>query len=135
MYLKELGKEFRKLNGKKMPAEIVLIGGAAILANYGFRESTYDIDAVILASSAMKDALTLPTPKGGGFLVQRPSLADPVLHRLPKRRFPCVPRYRATNAHTHDCALVPCIFYVRKVTWFSLYGSPHNRLYTVINTS
>ena len=57
MYLKELGKEFRKLNGTKMPAEIILIGGAAILANYGFREMTYDIDAVILASSAMKDAI------------------------------------------------------------------------------
>ena len=56
-YLKELGKEFRKLNGKKMPAEIILIGGAAILANYGFRESTYDIDAVIMASSAMKEAI------------------------------------------------------------------------------
>jgi len=56
-YLKELGKEFRKLNGTKMPAEIILIGGAAILANYGFREVTYDIDAIILASAAMKDAI------------------------------------------------------------------------------
>ena len=56
-YLKKLGKEFRKLNGKKMPAEIVLIGGAAILANYGFREATYDIDAIILASSVMKEAI------------------------------------------------------------------------------
>jgi len=56
-YLKELGKEFRKVNGTKMPAEIILIGGAAILANYGFREVTYDIDAVILASSAMKEAI------------------------------------------------------------------------------
>ncbi len=55
-YLKELGKEFRKLNGTKMPAEIILIGGAAILANYGFREVTYDVDAVIIASSAMKEA-------------------------------------------------------------------------------
>jgi hypothetical protein len=55
--LKELGKEFRKLNGTKTPAEIVLIGGAAILANYGFREMTYDIDAIILASSAMKEAI------------------------------------------------------------------------------
>jgi len=36
--LKELGKEFRKLNGTKIPAEIILIGGAAILANYGFRD-------------------------------------------------------------------------------------------------
>ena len=56
-YLRELGKEFRKLNGTKVPAEIVLIGGAAILANYGFREMTYDIDAIILASSAMKEAV------------------------------------------------------------------------------
>jgi len=56
-YLKELGKEFRKLNGAKVPAEIILIGGAAILANYGFRETTYDIDAIILASAAMKDAI------------------------------------------------------------------------------
>ena len=56
-YLKELGKEFRKLNGTKTPAEIILIGGASILANYGFREVTYDIDAIILASSTMKDAI------------------------------------------------------------------------------
>lgn len=32
-YLKELGKEYRRLNGKSMPAEIILIGGAAIIAN------------------------------------------------------------------------------------------------------
>jgi hypothetical protein len=56
-YLKELGKEFRKLNGTQMSAEIILIGGASILANYGFREMTYDIDAVIVASSAMKEAV------------------------------------------------------------------------------
>jgi len=56
-YLKELEKEFRKRNGKKMPAEIILIGGAAILVNYGFREKTYDIDAIIMASSAMKESI------------------------------------------------------------------------------
>lgn len=39
------------------PAEIVLVGDAAILVNYGFREMTYDIDAVITASSAMKGAV------------------------------------------------------------------------------
>lgn len=55
-YLKELAKEYRKLGGKNVPAEITLVGGAAILANYGFREKTYDIDAIIHASSAMKDA-------------------------------------------------------------------------------
>jgi len=56
-YLKALAKEFRRLNGTKTPAEIILIGGAAILANYGFRELTYDIDAIIIASSAMKEAI------------------------------------------------------------------------------
>ena len=55
--LSRLAKEFRKLNGTKVPAEIVLIGGAAVLANYGFRDTTYDIDAIIRASSYMKDAI------------------------------------------------------------------------------
>jgi hypothetical protein len=31
-YLKALAKEFRRLNGSKMPAEIILIDGAAVLA-------------------------------------------------------------------------------------------------------
>ncbi len=57
-YLKELAKEYRKLN-KKMPAEIILIGGASVLINYGFREKRYDIDAIIEASSAMKDAINI----------------------------------------------------------------------------
>lgn len=57
IYLKALAKEYKKLSGKGMPAEIILIGGAAILANYNFRESTYDMDALIDASSAMSDAI------------------------------------------------------------------------------
>lgn len=67
-YLKELAKEYRKRNSKSMPAEIILIGGASILANYGFRDVTYDIDAIISAGYAMKesinaisDKLNLPT--------------------------------------------------------------------------
>ena len=64
-YLKELGKEFRKLSGKNMPAEIILIGGAAILANYGFRDMTADVDAVIHASSAMKEAINHVGDKNG----------------------------------------------------------------------
>lgn len=54
--LKELAKEFRRQNGTVVPAEIILIGGAAILAKYGFREMTTDVDAIIHASSSMKDA-------------------------------------------------------------------------------
>jgi hypothetical protein len=56
-YLKELAKEFRKKNGTRMPAEIILIGGASILINYGFREMTYDMDAIIKSSGAMKEAI------------------------------------------------------------------------------
>ena len=54
--LKETAKEYRKLVGKSMPAELILIGGAAILANYGFRNMTTDVDAIIQAASSMKDA-------------------------------------------------------------------------------
>ena len=56
-YLKELAKEFRKLNGKSMPADIILIGGASVVINYGFRDMTYDMDAIINAASSMKDAI------------------------------------------------------------------------------
>lgn len=55
--LKELAKEFKKRNGTTVPAEIILIGGAAVLTGYGFREMTTDVDAVIHASSAMKEAV------------------------------------------------------------------------------
>ena len=57
-FLKEVAKEYRKLAGKSMPAEIVLVGGAAVLVNYGFRVATTDVDALIYAASAMKDAVT-----------------------------------------------------------------------------
>ncbi|MCR5388825.1 MAG: hypothetical protein K6E56_06220 [Lachnospiraceae bacterium] len=56
-YLRELAKEFRRQNGKEMAAEIILIGGASVVINYGFRELTYDMDAVIKASSSMKDSI------------------------------------------------------------------------------
>lgn len=42
---------------QKTPAEIILIGGASVLINYGFRQKTYDIDAIIRASSSMKEAI------------------------------------------------------------------------------
>ncbi|MBR0465140.1 MAG: hypothetical protein IJJ23_12325 [Clostridia bacterium] len=65
LYLKELAKEFRKRNGKAMPAEITLIGGAAILINYGFREMTYDMDAIMSAASSIRDAISFVGDKYG----------------------------------------------------------------------
>ena len=55
--LKELGKEYRRLAGKNIRAEIILVGGASVLLNYGFRSSTYDMDAILHASAALKDAI------------------------------------------------------------------------------
>ena len=57
-YFYELSKVYKKLGGKKMPAEIILVGGAAIIENYGFREMTSDIDAVIQAASIMDEAIS-----------------------------------------------------------------------------
>ena len=50
-YLKELAKEYRKLNGKTMPAEIILIGGPSVLANYGFRNIMYNTNIKTLCLS------------------------------------------------------------------------------------
>ena len=57
IYLKAVAKEYRRLSGKGTPAELILVGGASVLINYGFRNMTTDIDALILASSCMKDAI------------------------------------------------------------------------------
>lgn len=56
-YLKELTKEYRKCGGKHTEAEIILFGGAAVLINYGFRQTTYDMDVIICAASSMKEAI------------------------------------------------------------------------------
>ena len=63
LYLKEVAKAYRKLVGKSMPAELVLIGGASVLINYGFRDMTTDIDALIQAASGMQDAINIVRDK------------------------------------------------------------------------
>lgn len=63
-YLRELGKEYKK-RCKGVPTEMILIGGASILINYGFRESTYDVDAAYAASVAMRDAISAVENKFG----------------------------------------------------------------------
>jgi len=55
-YLNELSKEYKRLGGRKAPIEIILIGGAAILENYGFREMTTDVDAIYPAVSILQEA-------------------------------------------------------------------------------
>ncbi|MBR5717710.1 MAG: hypothetical protein IKX16_01670 [Clostridia bacterium] len=56
-YLNELSKEYKKLGGRKVPVDIVLIGGAAVIESYGFRDMTTDVDAIVPAASIMKDAI------------------------------------------------------------------------------
>ena len=62
---KELGKQYRKLVGKNVPAELTIVGGAAVLLSYGFREMTNDVDVVIQAGAAMKDAANVVRDKFG----------------------------------------------------------------------
>ena len=57
IYLKAAAKEYRKLVNKEIPAELILVGGASVLINYGFRDMTTDIDALIKAASCMKDVI------------------------------------------------------------------------------
>lgn len=57
VYLNALSKEYKKMGGRKVPIEIILIGGAAIIENYGFREMTTDIDAVFPSVSIIKEAI------------------------------------------------------------------------------
>lgn len=45
-YLSELAKEIKKQFGSRANMELIIVGGASIVINYGFRKSTMDIDAV-----------------------------------------------------------------------------------------
>jgi predicted DNA-binding transcriptional regulator len=63
--LSDLGKEYKKRGGKNTPAEIIITGGAAILMQYSYRQSSYDVDAIIHASGAIKDAANAVAEKYG----------------------------------------------------------------------
>lgn len=68
-YLGELAKAYKRLGGRNTPVEIVLVGGAAVIENYGFRNMTTDIDAILPAVSIMKEAIrqvadTFHLPRG-----------------------------------------------------------------------
>ena len=57
--LNELAKQFKKINGKNATAELILIGGAAVLVNYDFRNMTNDIDAIINSTASLKEAINI----------------------------------------------------------------------------
>lgn len=56
-YLNALAKDLRKRYGKAFEAEIIVVGGGAIVSNYSFREMTADIDAIIRANAYIKDSI------------------------------------------------------------------------------
>ncbi len=55
-YLKELGKEYRRLTGGKVDAEVIIVGGGAIVLSHDFREATNAIDAMIEKGSLLEAA-------------------------------------------------------------------------------
>ena len=56
-YFSQLAKELKKEFGRNANIELVVVGGAAVMLNYDFREATKDIDALIAARSSIKDAV------------------------------------------------------------------------------
>ena len=58
-YLKKLAKEFRKINGKNMPADIILIGGASVLIqfqeDYPDVTNTDNVNDILAAIKKKKD--------------------------------------------------------------------------------
>jgi len=57
----ELAKEYKKLTN--IPVKLILVGGASILLNYNFRESTGDIDVMPLISSSLIKAINIISEK------------------------------------------------------------------------
>ena len=63
MYLKQLAKEFKRITGRKISAEIIIVGGGSVLLNYDFRMNSVDVDAFNTYDSAIKDAAKLVADK------------------------------------------------------------------------
>jgi hypothetical protein len=56
-YLYLVAKEYKKENRSNPEAEIIIVGGASMIMNYSFRDTTSDIDSIVRASSSMKDVI------------------------------------------------------------------------------
>ncbi len=56
-YLYLVAKEYKKINRNNPECEFILVGGSSVVVNYGFRDTTTDIDGIILANSNMRDAI------------------------------------------------------------------------------
>ncbi len=56
VYLKALANEFKRVTGRKVKAEIVIVGGGSVMLNYDFRMNSVDIDAFNTSEEAIKTA-------------------------------------------------------------------------------
>ena len=57
-YFREIGNILKKkYKLRKSSAEIILVGGAVIVMNYGFRQSTIDVDCIDASGILMNDLL------------------------------------------------------------------------------
>jgi|TergutMp193P3_1026864.scaffolds.fasta_scaffold07394_8 hypothetical protein len=56
-YLKELSKEYKKINPGNNKTRIVIVGGGVVLLKHNFRKTTEDIDATIYSTDDMLEAI------------------------------------------------------------------------------
>lgn len=64
-FFHDLSKEIRKEFGKNIQLELIVVGGASVLLNYNFRESTQDIDALVYPPMSIRDAINRVGDKYG----------------------------------------------------------------------
>ena len=64
-YLNDLSKELKREFGKNSEFELIIVGGASILLNYGFRDQTLDVDAFISNQNTIKEAVFRTAEKYG----------------------------------------------------------------------
>lgn len=55
--LNNLSKNIKKTLGRQANVEIVIVGGGSILLNYGFRESTTDLNVFVRGRQSIKEAI------------------------------------------------------------------------------
>lgn len=65
LYLNELGKLINKKRGHNFHSELIIVGGASILLNYGFRLNSEDIDCTDKSGVLMNDYINVVAEKYG----------------------------------------------------------------------
>ena len=59
LYFSDLGKLLKKkIHNKNLSVEIIVVGGASILLNYNFRNTTVDIDCIDVHNALMNEVVS-----------------------------------------------------------------------------